>query len=232
MLTHPRKSQNNYDSKPKCSPERVTSAKERIQSAARLLLRQGGESTVTVRGTAATLGINGSALYRHYISRDDLLTHMCIEYLEEIQQIVCTTIATQDDPRTVIVTASHQIQNWTMKNPSEFRLLYTFVGQNWATNRRLTLTALSCVESFSAPFFGLESGKTSSTVEVPDDCPHPRTIAGRSTRERNRQNTSDLATRSLMALIGTLSLQHFGYQFAVDTTVQFDACLVAILSRP
>ena len=76
-------------------PEIPVSTRERIFAAARTLLSKEGIDAVSMRAVADAAGISAAAIYRHYPSKDALVTGVVTEAHNQLEKVLWQALARQ-----------------------------------------------------------------------------------------------------------------------------------------
>jgi len=113
-------------------PHRAATARERaraeltreIKEEARRQLAANGADGLSLRAVAKELGMVSSALYRYYLSRDDLLTALIIDAYNALGEAAEQAITRAGSGRDRWIAACRAIRDWARSNPHEYALIY------------------------------------------------------------------------------------------------------------
>ena len=95
-----------------------------IKEEARRQLAATGADGLSLRAVARELGMVSSALYRYYLSRDDLLTALIIDAYNALGDAAERAIAGPAAARERWIAAWHAVRGWARSNPHEYALIY------------------------------------------------------------------------------------------------------------
>ena len=120
---------------PQNAAPRAATARERaraelsreIKEEARRQLAASGAGGLSLRAVARELGMVSSALYRYYLSRDDLLTALIIDAYNALGAAAENAIAAAGGAapaRDRWTAACHAIRDWARANSHEYALIY------------------------------------------------------------------------------------------------------------
>ncbi|NNC13234.1 TetR/AcrR family transcriptional regulator [Planctomonas sp. JC2975] len=101
-------------------------SREQVLEAAAATLENGGAETISLRAIARELGVVSSAIYRHYPSRDALLTDLIVQAHTELGEWVSGAEHSVDraqlgDRFGVVVRSARE---WAKRNPHRYALIY------------------------------------------------------------------------------------------------------------
>jgi AcrR family transcriptional regulator len=114
---------------------RAATMEEIIQTARRLLVRNGPEA-VMLRAIAREMGMTAPGLYRYFDSREELVRHICASIFTElgsdIHQAIQDAVPPADpgyDPVTAkftvkMIAACREFRRWSLNHTAEFSLLF------------------------------------------------------------------------------------------------------------
>ena len=96
----------------------VYMSKQRILSAARTVLEEGGVSALTVRKVADQAGLSAMAMYRHYANKEALLNALMEDGLDAWEQIAHSIRAA--DPLEWLAALSEEYLEFALAEPHRF----------------------------------------------------------------------------------------------------------------
>ncbi|WP_216212201.1 TetR/AcrR family transcriptional regulator [Amycolatopsis aidingensis] len=104
--------------------ERAATDKEIRQIARKLLVEQGPEA-VTLRAIARELGITAPALYRYYVSRDDLVEHLRLDVIADLgAELAAEAEAMADEGALQLFAICRGFRRWALTHTREFTLVF------------------------------------------------------------------------------------------------------------
>ena len=101
--------------------KRVIADRQQILDAAREIGVQGGWKAVTIRALAERLGYAAPVLYEHFRNKEDVLTQLAVEGLEELNRELRKQVDT--GPETVILVLSDRYWNYMLEQNQMYRLM-------------------------------------------------------------------------------------------------------------
>jgi AcrR family transcriptional regulator len=143
---------------------RAATMEEIIQTARRLLVRNGPEA-VMLRAIAREMGMTAPGLYRYFDSREELVRHICASIFTElgsdIRQAIQDAVPPADpgyDPVTAkltvkMIAACREFRRWSLNHTAEFSLLFG-VPLPGLDDGRYDI-ADECALAFAGTFFAL-----------------------------------------------------------------------------
>ncbi len=97
-----------------------------IKDTARQLLVAHGVSAVSLRAIARELGMTAPAIYRYFLSREDLLDTLVADSFDELSGSL--TRAAEDaaagGAASQLIAAARELRRWALMHPAEFGLLF------------------------------------------------------------------------------------------------------------
>ena len=124
---------------------------QEIKSLAHRQLAEQGHGALSLRAIARAMGIAPSALYRYFRSSGDLISALCIDAYDSLTAALVAARDTQPDGDHVgrWLAICHAYRDWSLRNPSEFALIFGTPVPGYQTNAevvgaagRLTSVAL------------------------------------------------------------------------------------------
>lgn len=87
----------------------------------------GGPQAISLNAIAKELSVSGSALYRYYANRDDLLNALVIDAYTDLRDALAkgaTSSESVEDPAERIRTLARAYRGWARKQPHRYELLF------------------------------------------------------------------------------------------------------------
>ncbi|MFI5958562.1 TetR/AcrR family transcriptional regulator [Cryptosporangium sp. NPDC051539] len=98
---------------------------QEIQSTARRMLVAEGYDGLSLRAIARAMGMSAPALYRYYVSREDLISALVLELKLELTESLEKVRDAQPDLVEKLLSVSREFRRWAVAHPSEFTLVFT-----------------------------------------------------------------------------------------------------------
>lgn len=97
-----------------------------IKEAARRQLAESGAAALSVRAVARELGMASSAVYRYFVSRDELLTALIVDAYQALGHALTAADSrfARDDFRLRWSVACRAMRRWAKRNPHAYALIY------------------------------------------------------------------------------------------------------------
>ncbi len=125
----------------------------RIVELARAQLREVGPGQLSLRAIARKLDISSSAIYRYFVSRDDLLTALLVEVYDEVGDVL-EKADQQVTPRSAyaqrFLAVAHALRDWARAHPYDWALLYGSPVPGYAAPEDTVLPAGRATGAFTA----------------------------------------------------------------------------------
>ncbi|WP_243063673.1 TetR/AcrR family transcriptional regulator [Humibacter sp. RRB41] len=101
-------------------------SRERVLDAAADALANAGADSISLRAIARSLGVVSSAIYRHYSSRDELLTDLIVQTHASLGEHVTRAEASvaSSDTRERFAVIVRSTRAWAGQNPHRYALIY------------------------------------------------------------------------------------------------------------
>ncbi|NHC15059.1 TetR/AcrR family transcriptional regulator [Motilibacter deserti] len=107
--------------------EQKARTREEIKRAALRRLREGGPGAVSVNALGKEIGLTGPAVYRHFASRDELLTELIVDaygdLAAELRAAVEAARRRSRPGRVAALAAAYRA--WALREPHRYRLLFS-----------------------------------------------------------------------------------------------------------
>ncbi|SNC73454.1 transcriptional regulator, TetR family [Kytococcus aerolatus] len=113
----------------------------RILEAARCQVAEQGASALSTRAVAREVGVVSSAIFRHFPTRDALLTALIMRGYRDLAETLAETSGTWED-------LAHALRHWTLTNPHDFQLLYGTPVADYAAPPETVPAALDVARPF------------------------------------------------------------------------------------
>lgn len=101
--------------------------REDVKAAALAQLAAGGAHAISINAIAKQLGVSGSALYRYFANRDELLTALVIDAYHDLRDALAHALesCTADQgPADRIGVVARAYRAWAVAEPHRYELLY------------------------------------------------------------------------------------------------------------
>lgn len=110
--------------------ERMSTPRQRYRDQVRSEIKQlalvqigeGGAAALSLNAVAKQLGVTGPAIYKYFRSRDELLTELLLEGLDEVAAAVRAAVR-KGAPRERLHALARAFHGWAVSNPHLFQLL-------------------------------------------------------------------------------------------------------------
>jgi AcrR family transcriptional regulator len=109
---------------------RAATSQEIIQTARRLLLRD-GSTAVSLRAIAREMGMTAPALYRYYGSHEELIEHVIADIFTELADYLHAQIdqlesspGSAESIASQMITACQAFRDWALAHPAEFGMIF------------------------------------------------------------------------------------------------------------
>ncbi|RZQ63820.1 TetR/AcrR family transcriptional regulator [Amycolatopsis suaedae] len=96
---------------------------EVLTAAEALLVEAGTDEAVTLRAVAARVGVTTPSVYRHFPSREALLSATCLRVWGELDRRVREYIAGVDDPLRALGRCGRAYARFALEHPVQYRVL-------------------------------------------------------------------------------------------------------------
>jgi AcrR family transcriptional regulator len=111
--------------------ESAAATRKALLDSAGALLDVGGPEAVTLREVGARVGASGSASYRHFPSKRDLLNELAVRAWDELGDVLeALTLAGDVEPRQCLRDAIVELIAIARSRPHLYRLMFTILGAN------------------------------------------------------------------------------------------------------
>ena len=182
--------------------------RQAILAAARTELARAGGVGLSMRAIARDVGVVSSAVYRHFPTREALLTAMILESYQGLAQVLAAV--DEDTPAGRWRALAQAFREWAVQRPQEFQLVYGTPIPDYQAPPE-TVPAAAAV---AAPFLATVTG------------PVPQFAAATPTPELVQDGEPSAAAAvvaELAALVGTLTLELSGHLVGVvDPAALYD----------
>src|SRR6187402_418123 len=121
------------------SPAPARTSTGAIVAAARRILEDGGQTSVTMRSVADAVGVKGPSLYKRVPDRAALLRAVSEGVIDDLGRAM-SRASESDDPRADLRAAAFAYREFVLRNPNGYRLLFGDLGD--ANPDAATLAAL------------------------------------------------------------------------------------------
>ncbi|GII96775.1 TetR/AcrR family transcriptional regulator [Sinosporangium siamense] len=205
--------------------------REDVKAAALEQLAAGGAHAISLNAIAKQLGVSGSALYRYFANRDDLLTALVIDAYHDLRDALAREVdtgkpATGAEER--IRRVGRAYRAWALAEPHRYELLFKppLPGYD-AHTEPLAGAARSLMAIVLGVLHDLDSAEAPAERPVP--YPHEEVLAARSAGNSQFQLAVSLWSR----LHGVVSLE-LGGGFAamnLDADAIFENEIRVLLER-
>src|SRR5271156_1116793 len=112
---------------PKRAPNRRgegAKLREEILDAARALVEEGGEPTVTLRAVARRVGIAAPSIYAHFADRDAILSALVDEAFDELRDVVSSAMQAENEPSARLRSATTAYFEFATRRPHRYQLAF------------------------------------------------------------------------------------------------------------
>ncbi|SMD03488.1 TetR/AcrR family transcriptional regulator [Lentzea albidocapillata] len=131
--------------------------REDVKAAALDQLTTGGAQAISIKAIAKQLGVSGTALYRYFAGRDELLTALVIDAYGDLRQALERGFETDSDPEERVRSMAREYRAWALAEPHRYELLFKppLPGYD-AHTEPLAAAARSLMEVLLAALHGID----------------------------------------------------------------------------
>ncbi|WP_434440103.1 TetR/AcrR family transcriptional regulator [Lentzea sp. E54] len=137
--------------------------REDVKAAALDQLTTGGAQAISIKAIAKQLGVSGTALYRYFANRDELLTALVVDAYGDLRQALERGFEagrTQSDPEERVRGLAREYRAWALAEPHRYELLFKppLPGYD-AHTEPLAAAARSLMEVLLAALHGIDDAE-------------------------------------------------------------------------
>jgi AcrR family transcriptional regulator len=127
-----------------------TKLREEILEAARALVEEGGEQSVSLRAVARGIGIAAPSIYAHFADREAIVSALVDEAFEELSEVIVSAMDREIDPVARLRSACAAYVEFAIGRPNRYQLAFAAREANSTPRASATRTFELLVDAVHA----------------------------------------------------------------------------------